>query len=87
MSKRDYGIDEDYWKEDPGNKLRDELSRIDVPLNEKSRALGELLYTAEERGIIGGIDRDDVLAVYRIVALAMTIEREQIDLDEAGLRM
>ena len=63
---------------DPGTLLREELSHIELPeINET--ALANLLYTADERGLMVGIDGDDLEVLRKILILADTISTEDLE--------
>lgn len=77
-SYMEYGQDEDYEEDDPGNLLRSELNNIPVGPESYDR-LRELLYTADERHILdNGIDFYDALTVYRLVVMANNMTKEEI---------
>lgn len=74
----DYGQDEDYPEDDPGNLLRTELSNISVGSKGFS-AVRELLYTAEERNILeNGVDFYDALTIYRIFVMATDMTKKEL---------
>lgn len=74
----EYGHDDDYSEDDPGNLLRAELSNISVG-SEGFNAVRELLYTAEQRGILeNGVDFYDVLTIYRLFVMAIGMTKEEL---------
>jgi hypothetical protein len=73
--QRTYRPDEDMPVDDPGNVLRAELSKVEVDFD-INRKFGELLYTAEERGLIDfHIDDQDRVTLLRLMKLAELDDR------------
>lgn len=75
----EYGHDDDYSDDDPGNLLRAKLSGIpvDSDIYDKVR---DLIYTADERHILeNGIDFYDALTIYRLFVLAQGLTEEEIE--------
>ena len=60
----------------PGYLLRGELSSVEAP--DKTPALGELLYTAVETGILEGVDVEDALTIWRLVEMSRRLSPDRI---------
>lgn len=72
----DYGIDEDFEIDDPGNVLRDKLSDISLG-SEGLRMFDELLYTASERNIIETMpNEEDIETIFRLMVLITDIKND-----------
>ncbi|MER9176284.1 hypothetical protein NKH72_22150 [Mesorhizobium sp. M0955] len=70
--QRTYRPDEGMPASDPGNRLREELTKCEIDF-ELGRRFAELIYTAEERGLIDfHIDCTDQATILRLVELART---------------
>lgn len=77
---RDYGFADYFDEDDPGNLLRKKLSTISVG-REGFYRLDELLYTANERGILeNSMSREDVETIFRLMVIATTLKNnEELD--------
>lgn len=77
MAKKRYHQDGGLPRKDPANRLRAKLSDIDAP--NPGRALSEILYTAEQRGILPfPIDEELALTIHRLVLLAEAATEDDI---------
>jgi hypothetical protein len=66
---------------DPGERLQQELDARKPTMNARVKSsLGELLYTASERGILPfSLDIEDVEKVLKLAAIASEMTPRQID--------
>ncbi|RWB95508.1 MAG: hypothetical protein EOQ56_27540 [Mesorhizobium sp.] len=70
--QRTYQSDDDMPASDSGNMLRAELSKVEIDF-EFNRRFGELIYTAEERGLLEfHIYDEDRATILRLVEIART---------------
>lgn len=53
----------------PGDCLREELRGIEVAVPPN---LSELLYTANETGLLTAVDEDEAISIYKIILLAQS---------------
>jgi len=78
-----YSLDEDLPVNDPGNQLRAKMNGTNV-YDAATPTLGEVLYTACERGILpfDKLDPETALTIVRLHAVAHSIDQGPNPVDE-----